>query len=59
MASRGNMASIPTKLQALALAAGENENVVNFHLQPYLAFHDLDEPALMLLKAAILALFNG
>jgi hypothetical protein len=24
----------PTKLQALALAAGEKENVVNFHLQP-------------------------
>jgi hypothetical protein len=26
---------------------------------PSLTFHDVDEPALMLLKAAILALFNG
>jgi hypothetical protein len=30
------MASIPTKLQALALAAGENENVVNFISKPTL-----------------------
>jgi hypothetical protein len=54
------MASIPTKLQALALAAGENENVVNFILQTHLAaWHSLDEPALMLLKATPLALLDS
>jgi hypothetical protein len=59
MASQRHHEFNPDEASSAGAGGRRNDNVVNFILQTYLASHDLDESALMLLKAAILALFNG
>jgi hypothetical protein len=59
MASQRHHDFDPNEVSSTGARCRKNENVVNFILQTYpAAWHSLDEPALMLLKAAILALLD-